>query len=519
MSTAGAAVRPRRTARQWAIRALLVLLVLALAGLGVLALTWARAVTDTTGRVAFDRPLAIPPLAPSRIEDGTRVFQLRATAGSTDFGIGDGATRTRGFDGAYLGPTLRAERGERVRIDVTNDLPEMTTVHWHGHELPAAMDGGPHQEIAPGETWSPSWTVDQPAATTWYHPHPHGATAEQVRSGMAGMFILEDTTSQALDLPDDYGVDDLPVIVQDQAFDGDGQLRRAEHPFSPVGHLGDTIVANGTIGAYHDVTTERIRLRLLNASVSRVYDFGLDDGREFALIGTDGGLLPAPHRTDSVRLSPGERAEIVVVLRPAERVVLRSTPPDLGTDPWTGRFAGGDDSFDILELRATDRLDRAPGVPDRLAEAPGLDPSDAVATRQFRFSGVSINGRRMDMDRIDEAVLAGTTELWEIDTSDGAPHNIHVHGARFTVLDVDGGAPGPELSGWKDTVYLAPESTTRILVHFTGHADPDLPFMIHCHLLRHEDRGMMAQFVVLDPGQEPGRPPAAHDHGTSGRTR
>ncbi|MCZ2860864.1 multicopper oxidase family protein [Blastococcus sp. VKM Ac-2987] len=512
MTAISATPRARRTGRRWVVRALLALLVVALAGVGALALTWARASTDTTGQVAFDRPLAIPPLAPSRIENGTRVFDLRATTGTTDFGVGDGATRTWGFNGAYLGPTLRAERGEQVRIDVANDLPEMTTVHWHGHELPAAMDGGPHQEIPPGQTWSPSWTVDQPAATTWYHPHPHGATADQVVRGMAGMFILDDDTSRTLDLPDDYGVDDVPVVVQDQAFDGDGQFRLAEHPFSPVGHLGDTILANGTVGGYHEVTTERIRLRLLNASPSRVYDFGFDDGREFALVGTDGGLLPAPHRTDAVRLSPGERAEIVVALDPAERVVLRSNAPDLGADPWTGRFAGGDDRFDILQLRAADTLTASPEVPATLAEAPGLDPADAVATRQFRFSGVSINGQRMDMARIDEAVLADTTELWEIETSDGAPHNFHVHGARFTVLDIDGDTPGPELSGWKDTVYLAPATTTRILVHFTDHADPDLPFMIHCHLLRHEDRGMMAQFVVLNPGQEPGHVPATHHH-------
>ncbi|MGY1711288.1 multicopper oxidase family protein [Geodermatophilus sp. SYSU D00758] len=493
-------------------RVLLVLLVATLAGLGALALTWARATTDTTGRVAFDRPLAIPPLAPSRIENGTRVFDLRATAGTTDFGVGSGATRTWGFDGAHLGPTLRAERGERVRIDVTNDLPEVTTVHWHGHELPAAMDGGPHQEIAPGAAWHPSWTVDQPAATTWYHPHPHGATAEQVLRGMAGVFILDDTTSQALGLPDEYGVDDVPVIIQDQAFDEDGQFRRAEHPFSAVGHLGDTILANGTAGGYHEVTTERIRLRLLNASPARVYDLGLDDGREFALVGTDGGLLPAPHRTDAVRLSPGERAEVVVSLQPGERVVLRSTPPDLGTDPWTGRFSGGDDSFDILQLRAADRLAPSPEVPDRLAEAPGLDPSEARTTRQLEFSGVTINGRSMDMDRIDLAVEAGSTEIWEISTSDGAPHNVHVHGARFTVLDVAGEPPGPELSGWKDTVHLAPATTTRVLVRFADHADPDLPFMIHCHLLRHEDRGMMLQFVLLEPGQEPGAAPASHHH-------
>lgn len=502
-------VHPRRL-RRWLLRGLAVTLILGTAGSLALAVTWSRASTDSTGEVAFERPLAVPPLASSRLEGGTRVFELRAATGTKDWGVGDGPTRTLGFNGDYLGPTLRAERGERIRIDVTNALPDVTTVHWHGHELPAAMDGGPHQEIAPGDTWSPSWTIEQPAATTWYHPHPHGATAEQVAGGLAGMFILDDATSRTLELPSEYGVDDLPVIVQDKSFQDSGDFDDSRHPFSPVGQLGDTILANGTIGGYHNVTTDRVRLRLLNASPARVFDFSLDDRRAFDLVGTDGGLIPAPHRTESVRLSPGERAEIVVALDPGERVLLRSTPPDLGTDPWTGRFSGADDTFDILQLRAADTLRASPTTPAELAAAPALDPADATATREFLFSGVSINGRQMDMSRIDVAVEADTTEIWEISTSDGAPHNFHVHGARFTVLDVEGEAPGPELSGWKDTVYLAPNTTTRVLIDFPDHADPDLPFMIHCHLLQHEDRGMMAQFVITEPGQQAGDPPGHH---------
>ena len=111
--------------------------------------------------------------------------------GDTDLGRDD-PTPTWGFNGAYLGPTLRATRGEQVAVDVHNALDETTTVHWHGMHLPAAMDGGPHQPIAPGETWPPTWKIDQPAATLWYHPHPHGETAEHVYRGLAGMFILDD---------------------------------------------------------------------------------------------------------------------------------------------------------------------------------------------------------------------------------------------------------------------------------------------------------------------------------------
>jgi FtsP/CotA-like multicopper oxidase with cupredoxin domain len=118
--------------------------------------------------------------------------------------------------------------------------------------------------------------------------------------GLAGLFILDRSSPGAPGLPSEYGVDDVPLIVQDKAFDGDGQLDDDSPVFSPVGFLGETIVVNGAIGAYHEVTTERVRLRILNASNARVYDFGLHDDREFALIGTDGGLLPAPHKTRQV---------------------------------------------------------------------------------------------------------------------------------------------------------------------------------------------------------------------------
>jgi FtsP/CotA-like multicopper oxidase with cupredoxin domain len=460
--------------------------------------------------VSFERPLAIPPLAESRLEDGRRVFDLRATEGTTDFGVGDGATETLGFNGSYLGPTLRAERGEEIGVNLTNQLGEVTTVHWHGHHLPAAMDGGPHQPVEPGGTWRPRWRVDQPAATTWYHPHPHGATADQVYRGLAGLFILDDENSRSLDLPSQYGVDDVPLIVQDKAFDDDGQLDQRSPLLSQVGVLGDTVLANGTLGGYHEVTTERVRLRLLNASNARVFSFGFHDDREFALIGTDGGLLPAPHPTNRVQLSPGERAEIVVGIRPGERAELRSYQPDLGSDPFNERFSGGDDQFPVVQLRAAETLSSSAALPDRLAPPPDLDPAAATVTRTFRL-GSSINSEKMDLSRIDQVVEVDTTERWELTNPGALPHNFHVHDVQFRVVEVDGEPPGPELAGWKDTVYVAPDTTVAVVISFSDYTDPDLPYMYHCHVLRHEDRGMMGQFVVVEPGQAPGRPP---DHAT-----
>lgn len=488
--------------------------VLLLCGMGTAVGTWVWTghVVDTTGKVDFVNRLAVPPLAESRIDDrGRRVFDLRAQPGRRDFGQG-GPTPTWGYNGDYLGPTLRAKRGEEVLVNVVNGIGQPTSVHWHGMHLPAEMDGGPHQMVRPGATWSPHWTVNQPAATLWYHPHPHGRTEEHVYRGLAGMFILDDDPSAALTLPHRYGVDDIPVIVQDRNFEADGEFDDGHGIFGGVGTLGDTLLVNGTVGPYLDVTTERVRLRLLNGSGARAYDFGLADGRGFAMIGTDGGLLATPHQTSRIRLSPGERAEIVVSMRPAERVVLRSLPPNAGLDFLNSRLTGGDDSFDVLELRAAGTLAPAPEVPTRLVPVDRLDPASAAATRRFRLNGREINGRRMDPDRIDFAVTRNTTEIWEIAKQDGTPHSFHVHDVQFQVVSVDGREPPPELAGWKDTVLVTANRPMRIIARFADHADPNMPYMFHCHLLYHEDSGMMGQFVVVEPGQRPGRPPAGHGH-------
>lgn len=128
--------------------------------------------TTSVTEPEFTNELAVPPLADSHVEDGVRTFDLSAQEGRSEFAGQDGSTRTWGFDGDFLGPTLRADRGEEIAVDVDNALPEATSVHWHGMHLPAEMDGGPHQMIEPGQTWTPHWQIDQAAATLWYHPHP-----------------------------------------------------------------------------------------------------------------------------------------------------------------------------------------------------------------------------------------------------------------------------------------------------------------------------------------------------------
>jgi blue copper oxidase len=485
---------------RWLLAFLLIVALLVVGTVAAVVWAWSSVAVDTVGQVDFGQRLRIPPLAESRVDAaGRRVFRLTARPGEAELLPGT-TTDTWGFNGPYLGPTLRAERGEQVAVEVTNRLDETTSVHWHGMHLPAEMDGGPHQPVPPRETWTPTWRVDQPAATLWYHPHPHGRTEHHVFRGLAGMFIVDDPRSRvAQRLPHRYGVDDIPVIVQDKDFAADGEMRETGDFLGGTGMLGDTVLVNGTFGPYLDVSTERVRLRLLNASTARVYDFGFSDNRAFDIIGADGGLLPRPVREDRVMLSPGERAEVVVAMRPGEDVTLRSYPPDVGGG-LLARFNGGSDRFDVLQLRAADRLAPSAQVPRVLAAPPDLDADASAVDRRFELSSRRINDQKMDMARVDETVRLGDTEVWELHNRDGIQHNFHVHDVRFQVLTVAGAAPPPELAGWKDTVFLRPGMTMRIAMRFTDYADPDTPYMFHCHLLKHEDAGMMGQFVVVGPG-------------------
>ncbi|TDW31319.1 multicopper oxidase family protein [Cryobacterium psychrophilum] len=454
-------------------------------------------VINTVGTVDFSNPLLIPPLAPSTVAaDGTRSFDLTAQADTTQFTPGVD-TETWGYDQGFLGPTLVMDRGEHVQMNVTNTLAEATTVHWHGMRLPARMDGGPHQLLAPDASWHPDWTIDQPASTLWYHPHVSGQTEHQVEMGLAGMIILHDDAERALDLPSTYGVDDIPVMVQDRRFDENGQMVTDVRGF--IGPLGDQMLVNGTVDPFLDVTTDVVRLRLLNASASRVYNFAFNDERSFDLIGTDGGLLRSPAPMTGIRLSPGERAEVLVRMVPGETVTLRSTPPDLGLKPTVSEQNAGADTLDVLELRAAGTLTAEAVTPSSLVPMQKLSASDASQKRSFVLNGYNINNKLMDMGRIDETVEANSTEVWTVENTMPMPHNFHVHAVQFQVLRVGSAPPPPELAGWKDTIYLEPGVRYELIMQFGPYTDPNSPYMYHCHLLAHEDAGMMGQFVVVKP--------------------
>lgn len=481
-------------------------LVAAGATLGLAGCTPSQSVFPAIGTT----PLPVPVLAPSRISGGIRRFALTAGAGESRLITGrpDVRTPTIGYNGPFLGPTLRARRGEVVRVDLHNDLDEATTLHWHGMHLPAAMDGGPHTPIAAGRTGTAEWELRPPAATLWYHPHPHGQTEAQVLNGLAGLFIVDDDASLGSGLPRGYGVDDVPLILQDRFLDSTGRIVRVDGD-NALGTIGGTLLANGVSGTRFDVTTELVRLRILNGCAARFLDLRFADGRPFSLVGTDGGLLAEPVEVDRLLLSPGERAEMLVRFRPGDRTVLRTERPEI---PATS--AGGADMTpgDFVEFRAATEL--RPAARWRLPpdQRPPLSATRAARTRSLELRLPFINGRAMDPGRIDAIVRRGDVEIWEVTTPDVLAHNFHVHDVQFRVLDIDGVPPPPPLTGWKDTVPVLPRQRLRLIMRFEDYADDRIPYMFHCHLLRHEDTGMMGQFLVTADGTGPDRIDAAHDH-------
>jgi suppressor of ftsI len=298
-------------------------------------------------------------------------------------------------------------------------------------------------------------------------------------------------------------VDDIPLVLQDKAFNDDGSLDLSPGLMtSDMGVLGDEILVNGTHDPYFEVSTTRVRMRVLNAATARSFNVGFTDNRRFSVIGNDSGLLGAPVSVGRLRLSPGERAEIVAEFKPGEQVILRSFPAgDAGGWP-NDRFNGADDEFDLMKIIAKPSLTPSPSVPSSLSTEKEINAPAGAVHRDFTlFGSTKINDKGMDMSRIDEVIPAGTTEIWTVKGT-GSPHGFHIHEVAFRVLEVNGGPPWVYARGRKDTVYLPPNATVRLAVEFGNHVDPTTPYMYHCHVLRHEDNGMMGQFVLVQPGTE-----------------
>jgi FtsP/CotA-like multicopper oxidase with cupredoxin domain len=450
------------------------------------------------------------------------------------FGLGP-AVPSQGISASYLGPVVRVRNGDTIPFRVENRLDEETTLHWHGMLVPSHVDGGPHNTISPGGVWSPQITIKQPASTNWFHPHPHGKTAPQVYSGLAGMMIVTDGGDRDRGLPSAYGIDDLPIVLQDKRFGRNGEVVYQPDMMDMMhGFQGDTLIVNGVISPTASVPAGMVRLRLLNAANARVFDLRFSDRRSFFIIAGDGGLLGAPVEVKRLVIAPAERYEILVDFGDGRAVDL-VTAPDAGHGtgmmmPMMGPPRRTSTRIEVLMRFRADAAVKpvVTTLPRQLASLTEPDVQSAVAWRTFelnpmmgmgmmgmgmmRGSGrvasadhdhgdrhsqmMGINGRSFAMDRIDVTAKLGTAEVWEI-SAGGMPmaHPFHVHGASFRILSKNGGKPAAHESGWKDVVLV--EEHAEILVRFDNPAQPKMPFMYHCHILEHEDHGMMGQFAVV----------------------
>lgn len=455
----------------------------------------ASAVASLAAPVIFTRPvhaagvqgprLTMPPLLDTRTSGR---LDLRAMAGTTSFGRGR-LSRTVGFNQSYLGPTILVDNDSTVATRVMNTLNEDITAHWHGAIVPGIHDGGGHLAIRPGDTWTPEITFDQPPATLWYHSHAHRRTAAQVYHGLAGLLHLSDGRDDQRGLPSAYGIDDLSLVLQDRRFGHQGQMvYQPSNNDLMNGFIGSRMIVNGQMGAVAAVPKGLVRLRMLNASNARTLNLAFTDNRPMHLFATDGGFLPAALDVTQIRLAPAERIEVLVDFSAGGTARLIS-------DPAT--------PLHVLDF-ATDaslpvRITALPGALD--AEVPDLLGRETV-TRDLTLdmgqlggmaASFGINGRPYDHNRIDFHVKLGAVERWII-RSTVLPHPFHVHGVQFRVLSENGRPPQAHNTGWKDVLLVPNEA--EIIARFTKVADESAPYMFHCHILEHEDGGMMGQFTV-----------------------
>jgi blue copper oxidase len=460
-------------------------------------------------------PLAIPPAL-----TGTS-FNLNIQNGTTQFWPGIN-TPTFGINGNILGPTLIVNKWDWLTMNVTNNLTgtgNSTTIHWHGLHVPAMDDGGPHQVITQGSTWSPQFQMLNDAGTFWYHPHGHGKTDLHVSKGIAGMIIVKDSIEATLTLPRTYGVDDFPVVVQTKAFDVLNQIA--------ISTEFDTLVmVNGTPHPYLDAPAQVIRFRLLNGSSMRTFNFGFTANHPFKMIAGDGGLLDSAITLTRIRLSPGERAEILLDLQgmQGQTIYLNSfssempngiygaatvngmmgaTIPDYNLNPLNGA------DFGILQINVV--AQNANPVTTTPTILTTNNPFSAFnVSRTFTLAPVtmspstmligpfSINGAVFNMNVINVTTYLNDTEKWRITNNTSIAHPFHIHDVQFYILNVNGAAVPAYEKGKKDVVLVMPNEYVEFITKFEDFADDSVPYMYHCHLLHHEDDGMMGSFRVID---------------------
>jgi spore coat protein A, manganese oxidase len=525
-------------------------------------------------------PLPIPPQLPASVLNGG-VLPMASAAHVFHSDLSQTPSPTFGYGGAsYLGPVIRARRGEPLTFTARNQLgphpfeidtslhgPDhhhdamhpRASLHLHGGYTEEGSDGYPEDTFVPGEDHVYHYDNDQQAGPIWYHDHALGITRLNVYAGLAGLYYLDDEDEHGPvpgGVPSTYGVDDLPLVLQDKSFDR--ASRQLYHPAMWVPEFfGNTPVLNGAILPHVEVGFGVYRFRLYNGSSSRFYTLRFTDASvPVWQIATDTGYLPAPVRLRSLVLAPGERMEIVVDLSRAAAGSLylqdtRLAAPAVSPSP--GHLGN------ILELRVGAVPANTPGPFDPAGyRGPAFVPLSTAGVPVRHVSLVEImdhatgmpamallNNRTWDTEDL-ERPSADAVEVWEILNLTADTHPIHLHLVQFQLLERVGfdaaaysvrnygtamlgmgdentgpwpipaplpsdylGAPmpaPPHERGWKDTIQAHPGQVTRIVVPFSGRAAAGVPFgaavehtglyVWHCHILDHEDNEMMLPYVV-----------------------
>ena len=434
-------------------------------------------------------------------------FNLTLAKATKQFKTG-ASTPTYGYNGnSFWGPTLIMNQGDDVKINVTNNLTDQTTVHWHGFHIPAVMDGGPHQIIDAGGNWTPSFKIKNNAGTYWYHPHLHMKTYEQLAKGAGGFIIVKDPVESALSLPRAYGTDDFPIVFSSRRFNADNSIDIA-------GAYGDYLLANGTINPQITLPKQYVRLRLLNAEIERGYDIGLSDNRTFNIIGNDGGLLNAPVAVNRVKLMPGERVEILINLgndAVGSSIDLKAFNTGQkfgfpGAEPApAGEFGSllNNKDFGLLHIKVgATTANPITVLPSKLASHVYWTNADVTNNRTINITGgqagsaFTFDNNTYGFTNINQTIKLDAIEKWTIVNNNIFGHSFHVHDVQFKIIARSSGVVGDHESGWKDTVYVPLGETVTVIAKFDDFSDAINPYMYHCHFSNHEDGGMMGQFIV-----------------------
>lgn len=444
--------------------------------------------------------------------------------------------------GSYLGPTIRLRRGQRVRVRLINQLSEPSIVHWHGLDVPQEADGHPRLAVAAGGEYVYDFTVTNRAGTYWYHPHPHMRTAAQVYMGLAGLLLVEDEEERAIGLPSAQS--EVLCVLQDRTFDAAGQFAypggtaqgggmrgmgrgrgggmtgMAGMMALENGVLGDRVLVNGRLDRVADVEAGWIRVRLLNGSNARIYSLAWTGDRPMTVIGTDGGLVEQAAIRTAITLAPGQRADVLLNLSGfsnGAEIQLRSRAFSAAETGSVGMMGSGGRvpsgaPLPVMTLRVRGRNTRALRLPDRLStfDAAWARASAAPVRRvplTFMRMQWLIDDRVFGMTDVagGETVRAESTHVWEfVNVANpmgmAMAHPLHLHGRQFRVLGRSGASATSVLGaglvddGWTDTVLVRPGEAVRAQVTFSRHRGL---FLYHCHILEHEDLGMMRNFRVV----------------------